>query len=135
MKITLYYTTFALIATLLNIGAQELFIRAYQGSYNIEIAIGVGTVIGLASKYLLDKKYIFNFTPVNRNHSRDTFLIYCTMGVVTTAIFWGFEYSFNELYDSKEMRYLGGVIGLSIGYYIKYQLDKRYVFIHSRATV
>ena len=26
------------------------------------------------------------------------------------------------------MRYLGGVIGLMIGYIIKYQLDKRYVF-------
>jgi len=26
------------------------------------------------------------------------------------------------------MRYVGGVIGLAIGYYVKYQLDKRYVF-------
>jgi hypothetical protein len=27
------------------------------------------------------------------------------------------------------MRYIGGVLGLSIGYYIKYQLDKRFVFV------
>ena len=27
------------------------------------------------------------------------------------------------------MRYLGGVLGLSIGYYIKYQLDKPFVFV------
>jgi hypothetical protein len=26
------------------------------------------------------------------------------------------------------MRYLGGLIGLAIGYWTKYRLDKRYVF-------
>lgn len=26
------------------------------------------------------------------------------------------------------MRYLGGVLGLAIGYVIKYELDKRFVF-------
>jgi hypothetical protein len=28
------------------------------------------------------------------------------------------------------MRYLGGIIGLSIGFYVKYQLDKKYVFVN-----
>ena len=42
------------------------------------------------------------------------------MGLATTVIFWGFE--------TKEMRYLGGIIGLAIGYLTKYHLDKRYVF-------
>jgi hypothetical protein len=28
------------------------------------------------------------------------------------------------------MRYLGGVIGLAIGYLTKYHLDKRFVFIN-----
>ena len=50
------------------------------------------------------------------------------MGVVTTVIFWGFEFAFDAIWNSMEMRYTGGVIGLAIGYYVKYQLDKRYVF-------
>ena len=27
------------------------------------------------------------------------------------------------------MRYIGGVIGLAIGFYVKYQLDKKFVFV------
>jgi hypothetical protein len=43
-------------------------------------------------------------------------------------IFWGFEFTFEYLFETKALRYLGGVIGLCIGYVVKYQLDKRYVF-------
>ena len=50
------------------------------------------------------------------------------MGLVTTVIFWGFEFGFDHLFETREMRYLGGIIGLAIGYYAKYQLDKRFVF-------
>jgi hypothetical protein len=50
------------------------------------------------------------------------------MGLATTFIFWGFEFGFQHLFETKEMRYLGGIIGLAIGYLTKYQLDKRYVF-------
>jgi putative flippase GtrA len=50
------------------------------------------------------------------------------MGLLTTVIFWGFEWAFQLLYETKEMRYLGGVIGLALGYLTKYQLDKRFVF-------
>ena len=32
-------------------------------------------------------------------------------------------------FASDLMRYVGGVIGLSIGLYVKYQLDKKYVFV------
>jgi hypothetical protein len=50
------------------------------------------------------------------------------MGLFTTFIFWGFELGFNFLFESTPMRYLGAVIGLTIGYFVKYQLDLRYVF-------
>ncbi len=50
------------------------------------------------------------------------------MGLVTTMIFWGFEYGFHLIFESKKMRYFGGIIGLAIGYFIKYHLDKRFVF-------
>jgi putative flippase GtrA len=51
------------------------------------------------------------------------------MGVLTTIIFWAIELAFEHIYQTKEMRYLGGIIGLAIGYIIKYQLDKRFVFV------
>ena len=50
------------------------------------------------------------------------------MGVITTAIFWT-EYAFHLIYDNAELRYLGGVIGLAVGFVIEY-LDKRYVFVN-----
>ncbi|MCE1274677.1 MAG: GtrA family protein [Chlorobiales bacterium] len=50
------------------------------------------------------------------------------MGVVTTVIFWGFEFGFDHLFGTRELRYLGGMIGLGIGYVSKYHLDKQFVF-------
>jgi len=50
------------------------------------------------------------------------------MGVITTSIFWVTEYAFHLFFASEPMRYLGGVIGLAIGFYFKYRLDKKYVF-------
>ena len=51
------------------------------------------------------------------------------MGVFTTAIYWGVEYAFHLIFATDTMRYVGGVIGLAIGFYVKYQLDKKYVFV------
>jgi len=51
------------------------------------------------------------------------------MGVVTTTIFFGFEFGFNYLFQTKELRYLGGIIGLAVGYLLKYNLDKKFVFL------
>ena len=53
------------------------------------------------------------------------------MAVITTLIFWGTEYTFHLIYETELMRYIGGLIGLAIGFYVKYQLDKKYVFVIS----
>ena len=128
MKLTFWYTLFAVVATLANIGSQDITVRLYQGRFAITLSILVGTAVGLLVKYILDKKYIFKYRVVNLAHDTRTFLLYTAMGIVTTLIFWGFEFTFEYLFETKTMRYLGGVIGLSIGYLVKYQLDKRYVF-------
>lgn len=127
-KIAIMYTIFALIATAANIGAQELFVQMYFGLYAISLAILVGTAVGLVLKYALDKRYIFKYQTHTLQHNSKTFTLYTVMGLATTLIFWGFELGFDALFQTKEMRYLGGVIGLTIGYYVKYQLDKRFVF-------
>jgi putative flippase GtrA len=87
-----------------------------------------GTLAGLVVKYILDKKYIFYHMPKNKKEDGIKFLLYSLMGVFTTLIFWGFEIAFDYLSDHKNAKYLGAVIGLSIGYIVKYYLDKRFVF-------
>lgn len=128
MKLAITYAILALIATAANIGAQDLVIRGYDGAFDVLISVAVGTGVGLVVKYILDKRYIFRFHARNAVHDGQTFILYTLMGLATTVIFWGFEFSFHHLFATKEMRYLGGVIGLIIGYVTKYHLDKRYVF-------
>ena len=128
MKLIITYTILALFATAANIGAQDIVIRAYTGSYAVLISITTGTGIGLVVKYMLDKRYIFQFRARNAIHDGQTFTLYAAFGLATTIIFWGFEFGFDYLFASKEMRYMGAVIGLAIGYLAKYQLDKRFVF-------
>jgi hypothetical protein len=122
------YVTFAVIATAANIGAQDLVIRSYSGAFDILASVIVGTGVGLVVKYILDKRYIFRFRARSVAHDTQTFALYTVMGLTTTVIFWGFEFGFHHIFETKEMRYLGGVIGLAIGYLTKYHLDKRYVF-------
>lgn len=128
MKTSITYTILALIATAANIVAQDVAIRIYAGRYGVPASVLVGTGVGLVAKYVLDKRYIFRFRARDLKHDGYTFTLYTLTGVVTTAIFWGFEFLFDHLFQTKGYRYLGGVIGLAIGYAIKYRLDKRYIF-------
>ena len=128
MKLAAIYALLAAIATATNIGAQAGFLLVYSGAYAIALSIMVGTGIGLIVKYGLDKRYIFRFKAENAAHDSKVFILYASTGVITTAVFWGFELSFHTLFGTDQMRYLGGVIGLAIGYVTKYELDKRFVF-------
>ena len=93
------------------------------------VSIAVGTLTGLVTKYILDKKYIFAYRASSLTDDGATFILYSVMGLTTTLIFWGTELSFEFIFGTKWLRYLGAVIGLTIGYIVKYQLDKRFVFI------
>ena len=101
------------------------------------ISILVGTAAGLPLRYLLEKRYIFAFKSKDIAHDGRLFILYTFMGVFTTAIFWGVEYAFHLIFGTDTMRYVGGIIGLAIGFYVKYQLDKNYVFVggHKKATI
>ena len=128
MKLAITYLWLALIATITNIGAQELAIRCLEGAHAVRLSVAFGTLVGLAIKYLLDKRYIFKFQARNAAHNGKTFILYALMGVITTVIFWGFEFAFDLTFQTRMMRYVGGILGLAVGYVIKYQLDKRFVF-------
>ncbi|WP_291368372.1 MULTISPECIES: GtrA family protein [unclassified Acinetobacter] len=127
-RLAMLYTAFAIVATLCNILAQDIFNYLYSGDFSILISILIGTGFGLVVKYILDKKYIFQYKTKTAEHNRQIFFLYTIMGILTTMIFWGFEFGFHYIFETKEMRYLGGIFGLMIGYICKYYLDKRYVF-------
>ncbi|MEX5287410.1 MULTISPECIES: GtrA family protein [Acinetobacter] len=127
-NVALLYTLFAVAATFCNILAQEISIQLLPSSFSLFISIFIGTLVGLVVKYILDKKYIFKYKTANAKHNRQTFILYAVMGIFTTVIFWGFEFGFHYLFETKEMRYIGGILGLMIGYVSKYYLDKKFVF-------
>ena len=135
VRIAVLYTLFAVLSTVINIGSQMLSIWAFKGPYSVEISILVGTAAGLPLRYFLEKRYIFNFKSQNLKHDGKLFVFYSSMGVITILIFWGTEYAFHLIYDVDFMRYIGGVIGLAVGFYFKYQLDKKYVFVSRNSEV
>lgn len=128
LQLALRYGAFAVIATLANLAAQRLVLMAGDGGAVFALALAVGTLVGLVIKYLLDKRWIFfDRSGGLENHGRK-FSLYAAMGLVTTAIFWGTETAFWLIWGSDLMREAGAVIGLTIGYVVKYRLDRRYVF-------
>ncbi len=130
LMIAFKYTIFALISTIFNLLFQYLSFGAYDGFGSLYVAMFFGTLAGLVVKYILDKKFIFYHAPIDKRDDAKKFLLYSLMGVFTTIIFWGTEIAFDSLSGNPNAKYLGAVIGLSIGYLIKYFLDKKYVFIH-----
>jgi putative flippase GtrA len=133
-KIVVLYSLFAGLSTVVNIGSQMLSILFYSGVYSVEISIFIGTLAGLPLRFFLEKRCIFSFQSKNIKHDGHLFIVYSFMGVITTAIFWGAEYAFHLIFTKDVMRYIGGILGLAIGYYIKYQLDKRFVFVDKSTT-
>ena len=129
MTITILYIAFALVAIVVNLFTQELTSNIFHYKYEIVFSMFTGTLAGLFVKYLLDKKFIFKFVTKSQKQDVTTFFFYSIMGVATTFLFWVTEYMFDLWFETKTMRYVGAVIGLSIGYVTKYYLDKKYVFI------
>ena len=126
--LVLRYTLFAVIATLANLAAQRLVLVAGDGAGAFIAAVGVGTLVGLLIKYLLDKRWIFYDMSKGAAAHGKQFTLYTVMGLATTAIFWGTETGFWLIWKTDLMRELGAVIGLGIGYVVKYNLDRRFVF-------
>jgi putative flippase GtrA len=127
--LAILYGVFATVATLANLGTQVLVVWAYHGPHAIELSVLVGTGTGLPIKYVLEKQHIFEFQSDSLTHDGKLFVLYVFTGVFTTALFWATEFFFQWLFGTDAMRYLGGGLGLTMGYVIKYQLDKRFVFV------
>lgn len=131
----LRYAGFAALATAANLSAQRVVLwlgaavlPAFPAGALLAGAILAGTAVGLVLKYVLDKRWIFADREKGlAAHSRKLSL-YTAMGLVTTAIFWGFETAAWAIWHTTLARETGAITGLAIGYAVKYQLDRRFVF-------
>lgn len=136
------YIIFALLSTLINIVVQwsmerillllKIDLLSLVLIKNISIIIIIkmffGTVAAFIFKYIVDKVIIFKDDTKELKENLKKILLYGFFAVFTTLIFWGCELSFKYLLQFNNSEYLGGVIGLAIGYTIKFILDKKFVF-------
>ncbi len=127
-SIAVRYALFALLATAVNLGIQGLVLESSRSPAALYLAIGVGTAAGVVLKYVLDCRFIFAYVNRPIRENLITFVLYTFMSGVTTAVFWGVELSFDAIFSAEHAKYLGAAVGLTLGYTLKYQLDKRFVF-------
>ena len=126
--LVLRYAAFAGIATLLNLAVQRFVLAWGTGAVLFALALCAGTGTGLLAKYLLDKTWIFDDRSTGAKIHGTRFARYTVTGVFTTAIFLTMETSFWLVGKTHFWREIGAVLGLTVGYVIKYQLDSRFVF-------
>ena len=124
------YSIFAALATGANLLTQRVLLQAGETAWTFPVAVGGGTLVGLALKFALDKRWIFQDRERGLKANGRKFSLYTIAGGVTTLIFWSMESAFWMIGGTDFMRELGAVLGLALGYLVKYNLDKRYVFIN-----
>ena len=56
------------------------------------------------------------------------FLSYAFIGACITPIIWIVEVIFLNIFGTVFMRDVGALLGIALAYYIKYDMDKRFVF-------
>src|SRR6516165_8287557 len=79
-------------------------------------------------KYLLDKHWIFFDGYHGPGREARKIFLYGAFSVAMTLIFWGFEVGFLAVWKTDFAKYAGAVIGLALGNFLKYQLDRAFTF-------
>ena len=132
-KLSALYVSFAALSGAVNLSLQWAVLRLWpfpdsRTGLAVLAALACGTGAGFVVKYVLDKRYIFEDRSTGTLVHARKFFLYSTMGVGTTAIFWGAELTSNWIDPGGRLLYVGGALGLAVGYVVKYQLDRRFVF-------
>lgn len=126
------YALFAVTATLANLLMQRAVLAVLSDGLGFALAIFAGTATGLLIKYMLDKRWIFFDKTAGVANGSRKFGLYTLTGVATTLIFWATETAFWLTWSTAQARELGAILGLAIGYCIKYNLDRKFVFASRR---
>jgi len=121
------YVAFAVIATAVNLLAQAVTYRLSPIAA-LPLSILAGTAAGFLTKYILDKRWIFDDPYCNHRNEMLKVALYGAFSIVTTLVFWSFEVLFWTIWRTEMAKYTGAIIGLAIGYAAKYGLDRTFVF-------
>jgi putative flippase GtrA len=121
------YVLFAIVAGLANLAAQEAVVRLLPGAV-VMISVLAGTGVGFVVKYLLEKRWVFLDNYDGHAAEIRKIVVYGCFGVGTTLLFWGIELGAWAVWQTPEAKFIGAAIGLSLGNWIKYLLDRHYVF-------
>ena len=122
------YINFAFIAIFANLLTQRIILSIYKTNLFFFLAIVLGTLVGLIIKFILDKNFIFSDRTLDLKSVSGKFGLYTSNGILSTSIFWGTETIFWMIWQKENMREIGAILGLTLGYTLKYRLDKQYVF-------
>jgi putative flippase GtrA len=122
------YVLFAIFAGLANLATQEAAVRLLPPLAPIMLSVLAGTAVGFVVKYILDKHYIFLDGYDGHIAELRKVALYAAFSVATTAVFWGIELSFWYAWNTAAAKYAGAVLGLSLGNWLKYLLDRAWVF-------
>ncbi len=125
----LRYAGFAVAAIFINLLNQNAVLSWLgQHWFGIYVAIFFGNAAGLVFKFIADKYWVFDDVDPSLVANSKKFALYAFFGVFTTLLFWGFELAFHYAFQSVVMTNVGAVLGLCVGYVIKYNLDKHVTF-------
>ena len=113
---------FALFAAPVNLIGQHISLNYHE---NLFLAVIVGSALALVFKYILDSSIVFDG---KKRSNLKTFLTYAFFGACITPIVWIVEVSFLNIFGTVFMRDIGALLGIALAYWIKYEMDKRYVF-------
>ena len=138
------YITFALISIIINTSTQiiiqtlynhidclwldkVLFIHVTCG-FIIKILIATG--VAFIFKYIIDKAIVFEVNGVldSKKMKIRQFGLYLLFSFITTIIFWGIVLVFKMIFADQWAELVGTVVGLSVGYTIKFFLDSKIAF-------
>ncbi|GGX67538.1 hypothetical protein GCM10007385_40850 [Tateyamaria omphalii] len=124
------YVATAVLSVLANLLAQEMTVRGMPDAH-LMVSIVVGTLVGFFIKYVVDKTWTFRERYTTPFGEAQRITLSGLFSVLTTLIFWAFELGFHAIWQTDFAKYLGAVMGLSIGYILKFWLDRRHVFRES----
>ena len=121
------YVLFAALSMAANLLTQEAVFRTAPVAA-LPLAILAGTAAGFVMKYVLDKKWVFADRYTTHRDELRKVSLYGVFSGFTTLIFWAFEVAFWAIWGTDFAKYAGAVLGLAIGYAVKYRLDRTFVF-------
>ena len=138
------YITFALISIIINTSTQIIIQTLYNHidclwldkvlftnvTCGFIIKILIATGVAFIFKYIIDKAIVFEVNGVldSKRMKIRQFGLYLLFSFITTIIFWGIVLVFKMIFADQWAELVGTVVGLSVGYTIKFFLDSKIAF-------